>query len=232
MEGDALTMDSYCQRLADEQGIVVFNVNYRLFPEVRFPYPVEETDQVYRFILAHQKEFGICGSRGGIGGFSAGAAIALGAAYKAVERGETGYACCVLGYPLTSARDSDLDNNCGFVTVEGDMLDAMHVYYDGHEDDPLCSPVLADTALLSRLLGLIVFTCGMDSLGRQGERFAQNAMRQGVPVWFKRYADGQHGFFEVNRPDYFLPDARKTPRQQALTDDAEAFILKGLSIML
>lgn len=232
IEGDALTMDSYCQKLADELGIIIFNVNYRLCPDYLFPYPVEETDRVYRFILAHQEELGVCGSRGAIGGFSAGATIALGAAYKALSRGDAGYKCCVLGYPLTSASDDDLDNACGYPTVGEEMLSAMHVYYNNCEKDPVCSPILAEEELLSRLQGVIAFTCGKDSLGKQGELFVEKVMRCGVPVLFKRYSDGLHGFIEVNRPDYFLPDDRKTPRQQILTDDAEAFIIDGLTIML
>ena len=43
-EGDAVTMDSFCQKVADELGILVINLNYRLFPEAYFPYPVQELD--------------------------------------------------------------------------------------------------------------------------------------------------------------------------------------------
>ena len=57
-------------------------------------------------------------------------------------------------------------------------------------------------------------------------------MENGVPVLFRKYKKALHGFVEVNRPDYFPDDSRKTPEQAALSDEAEEFMINGLNMLL
>ena len=56
--------------------------------------------------------------------------------------------------------------------------------------------------------------------------------KNGVPVLFRKYKKALHGFVEVNRPDYFPDDSRKTPEQAALSDEAEEFMINGLNMLL
>ena len=67
---------------------------------------------------------------------------------------------------------------------------------------------------------------------KQGKKFAKRLVDCGVPLYFREYEKAYHGFVEVNRPDYFEEDARKTPEQQILTEKAEEFIIQGLADML
>ena len=93
-------------------------------------------------------------------------------------------------------------------------------------------PLRASDELLSRFPATIMFTCGKDSLGPQGIAFAKRLMDNGVPVLFRKYKEALHGFVEVNRPDYFPDDTRKTPEQAALSDEAEEFMINGLNMLL
>lgn len=232
VEGDAVTMDSFCQKLADSLNILVVNVNYKLFPDYCFPYQIEEIEAVYEYILSNQKKLQADVSRIGIGGFSAGATLALGTVLKAVGEGTHNYACCVCGYPMTSAFEKDQDAGSKFPATDEQMMQAIELFFNGQQADPKASALLAPDELLKKLRGVILLTCGRDSLGAQGRRFAKRLIDCGVPLCFREFENAYHGFIEVNRPDYFEDDTRKTPEQQALTDEAEEFIIGGLSRML
>lgn len=232
IEGDALTMDSYCQKLADRLGILVVNVNYKLFPEKAFPYQIEEIEAVKEYLILHQDEMGIDGKRIGLGGFSAGATLSLGVVIKSIQEGTGGYRCCVLGYPMTSALMEDQDKDSDFPVGNEEMVQAMNLFTNGEEKNPRVSARYAEKEILEQMKGVVIFSCGKDSLGKQGKEFAEKLVSYGVPVFFKEYKEAYHGFLEVNRPDYFPEDPRKNEEQLGFTKDAEELIISGLKYML
>lgn len=232
IEGDAVTMDSFCQNLADTLGILVVNISYRLAPDFIFPYQIQEIKRVYEYLLANASDLGINTERIAIGGFSAGALLAIGTVIQDILSGGNSYRCCVCGYPLTSALKEDIDQNSVYDTLDANMADMMSYYYHGEEKNILNSPLYASEKTLEKMPACIILTCGKDSLGNMGKRFTQRLIQCGVPVYFKEFKEAYHGFIEVNRPDYFLPDNRKNDKQKMLTNLAEKFIIEGLSIML
>ena len=56
-------------------GYNLVNANYALSPEYRFPAQIHQTDQLFRFLLAHESELGLDMSRVALSGGSAGANI-------------------------------------------------------------------------------------------------------------------------------------------------------------
>lgn len=56
-------------------GYNLVNANYALSPEYRFPAQIHQTDQLFRFLLAHESELGLDMSRVCLSGGSAGANI-------------------------------------------------------------------------------------------------------------------------------------------------------------
>ena len=232
IEGDAQTMGTHCQKLADRLGIPVFNINYRLAPDYPYPYPGEEAAVLVSYIKEHAEEYGIDPVRGGMGGFSAGAMLTLINTIWNIEKDEPNFRAVMLGYPGTSADMADNDDDSPFQAMDETMAKAISLFYNGHEKDDALSPLHAPDELLAKFPPVIQFTCGNDSLGAQGVAFASRLVANGVTVLFKKYKEAYHGFVEVNRPDYFPEDNRKTPLQQILSDDAEEFIINGLNMLL
>ena len=234
IEGDAFTMGTHCQKLADRLGIPVFNLNYRLAPDYPYPYPGEEAKVLLDYIEAHAIEYGIDPQRGGMGGFSAGAMLTLIRAISDIKDPDRKLKlkAIMLGYPGTSSDLADSDAESPFQAMDETMAKAISLFYNGHEKDDELSPLYAPDEVLKKFPDTILFTCGNDSLGPQGVAFGARLVQNGVTVLFRRYAQAFHGFVEVNRPDYFPEDTRKTPEQQALSDDAEEFIIQGLKMLL
>ncbi|MCD8123559.1 MAG: alpha/beta hydrolase [Lachnospiraceae bacterium] len=55
--GDKERYQYYCMNLA-QRGFAVVNFSYRLAPEFKFPCPVEDTNLVFHWTLAHKEEYG------------------------------------------------------------------------------------------------------------------------------------------------------------------------------
>ena len=232
IEGDAQTMGTHCQKLADRLGIPVFNLNYRLAPDYPYPYPGEEVRVLVDYLKGHAEEYGIDPQRGGMGGFSAGAMLTLiNTVWDIQERKET-FKAIMLGYPGTSSDMKDNDDDSPFQAMDETMAKAISLFYNGHEKEDALSPLHAPDELLAAFPATIQFTCGNDSLGAQGVAFASRLVANGVTVLFRKYQNAYHGFVEVNRPDYFPDDTRKTEEQHALSDDAEEFIISSLDMLL
>ena len=73
------THDVICRELARASGHIVVNVDYALSPEFKFPWAIEETVAVGRFLRALGPEWGIDPARLSVGGDSAGAGLSMGA---------------------------------------------------------------------------------------------------------------------------------------------------------
>lgn len=232
VEGDAVTMDSYCQMLADELGILVVNLNYRLSPEYVYDYQLREIDVVHRYIYENQDILGVDPSKCGIGGFSAGATLSISSIVRSIIEGSNRYRCCVLGYPMTSALPGAIDPNDPYQPGDAEMMAAIYIYFNGAEADPVCSPLIADKEILKQFPATVLFTCKNDALGKQGREFAARLTECGIRLNFAEFKNALHGFLEVNRPDYFLDDPRKTPEQMEITKKAEKLIVSSLSEML
>ena len=232
IEGDAQTMGTHCQKLADRLGIPVFNLNYRMAPDYPYPYCAEEAEVLTEYLKAHADEYGIDPRRGGMGGFSAGSMLTIINVIRNIKSGRENFRAVMLAYPGTSSDLADSDASSPFQAMDETMAMAISLFYNGHEKDDEVMPLYAPDEILAQFPAVIQFTCGNDSLGPQGVAFAKRLMDNGVPVLFRKYKEAFHGFVEVNRPDYFPEDPRKTPEQAALSDEAEEFIISGLNMML
>ena len=74
--GTKLEMALYAQALA-RHGFVVFNVNYRLSPGVKFPTHLEDCVDSLRFLRSHAAEWEVDPARIGVLGYSAGGHLAV-----------------------------------------------------------------------------------------------------------------------------------------------------------
>lgn len=220
--GDAVLMDSFCRMLSETLPAMVFNVNYKKAPEYPFPYAIEEVYDAVAHVAARAEEYGVDPGRMAVGGHSAGASLAAAVALKAKEEGEIELACQLLVYPctdLSGSSDKEADSHGGFVSLYCQNNDSRHRW---------ASPLKALPEELKGICPAVFVICGVDKLRSQGEAYAKKLIDCGVPVAIKRFEGALHGFVEVNRPDYWFEDERKSPAQAEMCREAEEYIVGHL----
>ncbi len=99
--GSAAQDDALCRHFADELGIVVASVDYRLAPEARFPVPLHDCHDALVWLADRPY---VDGARIAVGGASAGGGLAAATALLARDRGEVALAFQLLTYPMLDDR--------------------------------------------------------------------------------------------------------------------------------
>jgi len=218
--GDAVFMESFCRKMADELPAFVVNVNYTKADEEPILYAVEEVADAVRYFAAHADEYGIDPDRMAVGGHSAGGQLAAGAALKLKDEG-TRLACQVLVYPCTDLRVHE-DSPQEFVAM------VKLLFPNGGNEHRYISPLSAADEELTGLCPAIFILCGNDWLKPMGIAYAKRLIDNAVPVKVKEYPDAVHGFLEVNRSDFPAGDERQTPEQAAYARDCEQYLIREL----
>ena len=104
--------DALCARFADELGIVVVSVDYRLAPEHPFPAGLDDCVAALSWMHAQADPLGIDPTRIAVGGDSAGGGLAACVAQVAHDRGGPAICLQLLQYPMLDDRTalrSDID---------------------------------------------------------------------------------------------------------------------------
>ncbi len=218
--GDATLMESFCQLLADRLGALVVNLNYKKADAQPLPYPQQELADAVLYFADRAEEYGIDPARMAVGGHSAGAHIATGGAMLLRQAGFA-LAAQLLVYPATDMTWLNENPDELYACI------ARWMFANGGQDECWASPLHAADADLQGLAPVIGIVCGQDSLRPSGLAYFDRLAALGVPVIVKEYPTAQHGFLEVNRPDY-PADERQTPAQAALARDAEEWIVQEL----
>ena len=200
--GDLDTHDAPCRVLAEQAGVRVLAIDYRLAPEHPFPAAHDDAEAAYHWACDHARELG-ASTRIGVGGDSAGGNLA---AATAIHAARTGLPCVfqLLVYPaVDSARDEDPDNRSLRLFEEGVYLSKAYMdranesYVPAGTDlrDPRLSPAYAE--LPEGLAPAYLCTAGFDPLRDEGEHYARLLEKAGVPVTLRRFEGAIHGFFNV-----------------------------------
>ena len=195
--GSAATHRDLGMRIAAQSGVAVLNVDYRLAPEHPFPAPCDDVYDALCWAAAQADELAIDARRIAVGGDSAGAHLAAGAAVTARDRGGPELAFQWLLYP-TVEPVFDNRSNREFGAGPGLTTDDMRYFWQqflpgGLElDDPRAVPSRAES--LSDLAPALVLVAGHDPLRDEGERHATRLDEAGVRVQLVRAADMTHGF--------------------------------------
>ncbi|CAB4735118.1 unannotated protein [freshwater metagenome] len=197
--GDLDSHDGPCRLLAEEAGVRVLAVDYRLGPEHRFPAAYDDAVAAFGWAVEHAAEIGADPARIGVGGDSAGGNLAAGVALAAAA---DGLPCAfqLLVYPATDAtRDTESYRlfGEGFFLTHRFMELANESYFAEGQDveDPRLSPAFA--AIPAGLAPAYVATAGFDPLRDEGEAYARRLADAGVRVELRRFPDQIHGFFNI-----------------------------------
>lgn len=213
--GDAILMESFCQLLADRLPALVVNLNYTKADVQPLPFAQYELRDAVLQLAADADSWGADAARVVVGGHSAGAHIATGAAMLLRDAGFA-LAGQLLVYPATDPAPQS----------PHDPLFRL-LFANGGLKEPWASPLRAPDDCLRGLAPALGIFCGRDELREQGMTYFERLKQNGVPTDTVEYPKAEHGFLEVNRPDY-PADPRQTPEQAALARAAEEWIVEHL----
>lgn len=171
-----------CSRLADEAGMPVLGVDYRLAPESCFPSQVQDAIDAYRFLLAK----GFPASSIVPVGISAGGTLVLSLLIAARDAHIPLPSCAVCMSPAVSMlfEGHSVRENISTDWVTPERLDSIRAAYLQGADprQPLASPVFAD---LEGLPPLMIQAGGGELLRDDIIGFAEKARNSGVLVEFE-----------------------------------------------
>ena len=196
--GDLRTHDHWCRRLAHEAQVVVVAVDYRLAPEHPFPAGLNDAVACFEWCAGHAESLGADPARVSIGGDSAGANLSASACLVLRDQDGPMPFSQLLIYPAVDLRrqqESLKRFGSGFL-LERTSIDWYIQHYGASDEDPLASPLLADTH--TDLPPALVVPAGFDPLRDDGDAYA-SALRAGaVDVTLLHIPDMVHGFLQLN----------------------------------
>ena len=211
------THDRLLRLLAVRSGAALCAVSYGLAPEHRFPHQHAEARAALDWVVREGAAHGLDPERIAVGGDSAGANLALGAALAARAAGGPRVAFGLLFYGMF-AHDFDTDSHRRYGDGRYGLTTArMRWYWERYlgtatpTRDPRAAPLLAD---LRGLPPLLLLAAGLDCLRDDSLRLAERLGRAGVPHELAVYERLPHSFATMTR---FV-----TAADRAVTRAAEA----------
>lgn len=203
--------DNMLKYIAEKADAVVFDFDYSLAPEFRFPEALNECYELVKYIHDHAEQYHIDPKRIAVGGGSAGANLTAGLTLRAKEegRGDLIALQILINPPLIGTNDHPdgfLWSVDQFLVAEemkpyvGEFTDRATDWgmrllvknYMGNEplNNIYLSPMLADD--LSGLPPALIFTAELDGLRLEAEHYAGQLQKAGVAVSVCRYCGTKH----------------------------------------
>ncbi|GAB0103783.1 alpha/beta hydrolase [Nocardia sp. JMUB6875] len=191
--------DRFCRTMANEAGVIVISVDYRLAPDARFPAAAEDAYAVLRWVADHAESLGGDPNRIAVAGDSAGGNLATVAAIAARDNGGPDIAFQLLMYPML---DPACDTGSYTANAEGYFTTAAHLRWywqqylssDAARTDPYANPTIAD---LTGLPPAHIATAEFDPLRDEGEAYGQRLREAGVETEIHRWNGTVHGFMSM-----------------------------------
>ncbi|SKA41824.1 acetyl esterase [Enhydrobacter aerosaccus] len=200
--GDLDGWDGALRALVRQSGIAILHVDYRLAPEHRFPAAFDDIVAAIRHVTHSGEALGIDPQRLAVGGDSAGANLALGAALALRDAGASPLRFLLLHYGAYST-DGDSPSwrrfGSGAYVLSRAQLDwvwSTYLSHPGQKTDWRVAPLLAPLAGLPPA-HLAIGT--LDPLLDDNERLAAGLAAAGVPCRLVRYDGLVHGYIRYGR---------------------------------
>jgi acetyl esterase len=205
--------DIFCRVLAQQSGVAVVSLDYRLAPEHRFPTAVFDSWDALHWLASEGASLGLDPARLAIGGDSAGGTLASVGALHARDQG-IALALQLLIYPGTTDHQ-DTPSHTLFKdgpVLEKPLVDWFFGQYIDSVDrsDWRFAPLNADDVdgVAPAWFGL----AECDPLVDEGVAYADKLRAAGVPVALEIYRGVVHGFITMGRA---IPEARQLHRDAA-----------------
>jgi acetyl esterase len=194
--GNLDSHDRLCRQLANQAGVCVVSVDYRLAPEYPFPAAIDDCAAAWQWVHSHADELRVDAKRMGVAGDSAGGNLAAVLALMARDGDLPECRMQALIYPVTDLTAS----SAGYqrVTAGVPLTDrTMHYFidhYTPHAEDRRhwrASPAFAEN--LAGLPKTLVLTVAHDPLCEEGREYARRLEAADVAVTSLHLADHMHG---------------------------------------
>lgn len=184
--GDLDSHEAHAIRLANQAGVVVLNVDYRLAPEHPFPAAIDDAEAAVAWAHVNRDRLGGVDRSLAIGGDSAGGNLAAATALYCRDAG-IALAAQLLLYPVTDLTRLDGIPEQAYLGNKADRRGLS----------PRASPALAPT--LSGLAPAIIGVGSYDFLYQDNMNYANLLDAARVPVLLRQYPNLNHGFFSYTR---------------------------------
>lgn len=200
MIGSVDVYDAVCRLIADDTGMVVISVEYRLAPEHPFPAGVEDALAAYRWVREHAAALDVDPGRLAVAGDSMGGTFAAVLCQHTRDHELPMPALQVLLYP---GLDATLSSPSQQTFAHGYFLTAATVRWflshyladEDHRWDVRASPLFA--ARLHGLPPALIITAGHDPLRDDGRLYAERLERAGVTVRYRCETGLIHGYVSL-----------------------------------
>ena len=201
VQGSLPSWDHFLRDLVRLSGVAALSVDYRLAPEHRFPAAFDDMAAMTRLAAREGAGFGIDPMRLAVGGDSAGACLALGAALAMRDAGETALRFQLLIYGCFS---TDVESPSwqrfgqGAGLSQTSMRWAWQTYLEKSEQcqDWRAAPILAD---LTGLPSARLIVGNLDPLLDDSQNLAARLKQSGVSCDLTVYEGINHGFIRYGR---------------------------------
>jgi acetyl esterase len=195
--GNLDTHDGLCRMIANEAGVRVIAVDYRLSPEHKFPAPIEDAYAALQFIEAKAADLGVDANRLAVGGDSAGGAITAVVTQMARDTNGPHLAFQLLCFPVTQiGRETASLKNCaeGYFLERADLDWFYGCYLPKGADtkDAKISPLNANS--LEGLPPAYMMVAEFDPLHDEGLLYAEKLRQAGVPCEVVEHKGLVHDF--------------------------------------
>jgi acetyl esterase len=194
--GGLKSHDGALRFLAENAGIQVLALDYRLAPEHPFPSGLDDCVAALRWLSANAAEVGADPKRLAVGGDSAGGNLA--AATVQLLADEIPLAFQLLVYPVTDftkTSESRMTLGTGFFLTRKAIEQAAGRYIpDPAQRTDVRASVLNGTISPNTPPTLVV-TAGFDPLRDEGAAYAQKLTAAGIRTEYLEFGDMIHGFF-------------------------------------
>ena len=217
--GSPYDVEAACRLIAERANCVVFNIDYSLAPEHKYPGGLGDCWASIRYIYENAEKWGVDPKKLGVGGDSAGGNLAAVCALKDRDLGTNYLRYCVLMYPVVTLPTEGCKGyqwsleqyeicdeqreyiepslHIGRPPEDGEEDTGLGNLYLCPEDDPThpyISPLFAEH--YKGLCKTLIVTAEYDGLRLQDEFYGSLLRADGVDTRILRYTGMHHGFIE------------------------------------
>jgi len=199
--GDVASYDPFMRSLCSFSGASFLSINFRLAPEHIYPAAHDDCFAALKWTFANTSTISANQQKIAVMGDSAGAHLAINAAWRL--HNETSYRLNsqYLFYPFLDLRDgheryqSRMRFGNGEYLIGRESLRQSKEWYLGADracNDPISSPILSQK--LNLLPSTVLVTAGFDPLTDEVRLFHKQLVDANVPVTLHHFKDTIHGF--------------------------------------